>query len=222
VGHLTPGNLAFDDRGAVSSAPTEAASYRYWIVARTEDDMQNNRNGAQASNARDVVIPRTGRVRRIFTGAVPQATLSKAQPTTVIADVLRAGNNHPTKGVERALLDFDVTVIKPGMRITQATVQVTQSTTGMPGSFALYKLTGHTFNPIEATWNKASATDPWTTPGGDLDASPLGTVTTPATGAVTFADSATTRGAVQTWVNDQATNHGVAIRAADESVLRLT
>ena len=129
VGTVRPGDTSFRDRTATSSSPTETATYRYWVVARTEADVKVNANGATASNPRVVSTTRTGRVRRVFIGDLPDATISNAtgKRDTPIPGVLQAGNDHPDAGVQRALLAFDVSVIDPGMRLTQASVQVTQS-----------------------------------------------------------------------------------------------
>lgn len=220
VDAVPPGTLDFRDREALPSSLTSLATYRYWIVARTKDDKEHNRNGATASNSRDVETPRQGRVRRIFTGDLPDTTLNKADPDAKFPDVLQAGNDVTGGGRQRALLGFDVSVIEPGMRITQASVETTQATTGNPGAFGLYAINTRDFIEGEADWNQASNTDDWTTAGGDLDSSPMSQVTTTSTGKVTFADptgSSTMRTAVQKWVNDKAANHGVAIRAVDET-----
>lgn len=216
---LEPGQTDFHDRTAIPSSPTEAATYRYWVVAQTVDEEQLNKNGALASNGRDVTTPRQGRVRRILNQGVADGTISKKRPTVANADVLQAGNDvHATDGVQRALLDFDVSVINPGMRVTSASIQVRKINTGTTGAFALHEITGKDFVEGQATWSQAATNDPWGTAGGDLGSPALGQVTTASSpGAVTYADSAAMRSVVQKWVNDKAANHGVAIRAVDEA-----
>ena len=114
--------------------------------------------------------------------------------------VLNQGNN-----VQRSLLKFDLTGIT---NVTAATLTLTVRPE-LPGNgskaFA-FRLTKD-FTASQATWNSASAGNPWATPGGDFTGNP-GSVdygnTIPTTGKTNF--DVTTL--VQQWTNGTFSNFG--------------
>jgi RHS repeat-associated protein len=200
--------LEFRDRTATPSSSAGTSSYRYWIVAVTADSANN-----KESNARVTDMPLNGRVRRVFLGDLPDATISSAQPDTNFKGTLRAGKGDPTYGEQRALLDFDLSVINPGMEVTKASFEATRQSAGVGGTFALHPL-NRSFVEGQVTWTKASVTDDWLSAGGDTATTAMGAATTTAeTGPVSFANSASMRAAVQGWVDDRPSNHGLLIKA---------
>jgi RHS repeat-associated protein len=238
VGTVDKDLLAFTDTSAVASSATEPATYRYWIGARTQDDVANKRNAQVATNSWQTTMPRQGRVRRILTAldgstlhnGYDDTTLSQTSPTTVLSQpkdgagspgaYIQAGSANPNYGNERSVLDFDTSAIIPGLAITDAHLDLKQVGGGGTGTagFELHSLTKD-FDETAATWNNAAGTTTWTTAGGDFSTGVLATLTTDATAkSLSLAGSAgEVRGAVQGWVNTPSTNHGMILKAANEA-----
>lgn len=234
--HFVPGDSRFElvgtvasdvrrwtDESATPSTPTADAVYGYWVVARTVDDTHNGRDGRASSNAQVVKIPREGRIVRAFTGDIADTTLSSSQSTTVLGkpdghDWLQVGNGHSTYGQERAVLKFDLadadSGIKPGLKVTDARLELSESTgvgSGTP-TFDLHALT-KPFVEAEASWAKANATTNWASPGGDHESAVLGSVTATNTPKRLTFTSTALAGKVQSWVADSSVNHGFLLKA---------
>ncbi len=223
VGTVAPDVLAWTDPDADPSA-----TYNYWVVARTIADTANGKNGRAASNVQTVTTPREGRILRSFSGDISDSTLSAAQPTTVLARPdggstntrywMQVGNNHPTYGDERAVFEFDTAAIKQGTRVTDARVELF-SNYGSGTGTATLDLHGLTRDFVESqtTWNQATSTINWTTPGGDYDATALSSLTANNNPQrLTFA-SAGLVSKVQSWVNNAGDNHGLLLKTRDEA-----
>ncbi|MGP3921550.1 DNRLRE domain-containing protein, partial [Nonomuraea sp. 10N515B] len=99
--------------------------------------------------------------------------------------------------------------IPAGAQIADARLSLWQATaTGTGASFTAHKLTNA--SDEAATW-----TSPWTSPGGDFDATALGTVSG-------LSDSAgwrqwTVTDAAKAWTATPAANHGLLVKIADEA-----
>ena len=123
------------------------------------------------------------------------------------------------QGRDRTLLRFDLTDIPPGSTIHAATLQLSAhagyhtNTAGDP--VEVYRLT-QPWNELDALWAKRTATDFWTSPGGDAVgtsslplAAPYATnPTDPEPNAALTWDVSTL---TQTWVSGTAPNHGLLL-----------
>lgn len=69
-----------------------------------------------------------------------------------------------------------------------------------------------------ATWYEAQAGQSWSTQGGDIDATVAGSVNVAANTSSGW-DTFTLTGLVQSWVNGSKPNHGVLLKASNESLL---
>lgn len=229
VGTVAPEDEpSWTDESARSSTAAQPAVYNYWVVARTVADTQGGKNGRAASNVQTVTIPREGRVVRVLTGNLSDSTLSKSQPNTVVDKPggvgtpgrfwTQAGNRHAELGVERTVLAFDTSAVKQAAKVTDARLELFESQgVGSGATFDLHALT-RSFVENEATWNDSSGTVPWSAPGGDLDPSPLASLSLDnRPKRVTF-DTDAVRGTVQSWVDDSADNHGLLLKTRDESL----
>lgn len=212
---LDPTRTTFRDTTANPSL-----KYRYWVAAVLQSEVDAAPTsgvvkGNTPTNARDVDTPARGRVVRTFIGdAVTDATIASGQPTQSFSRMLELDTTDPTTGRQRGLLGFDTSVIRPGMRVTKATVKVRQSA-GTGGAIELRKL--NTGFSDDATWNGPTSGSAWTA-GGDTAASAVSTVTAAAGAAdVVFADSAGMRSLVQGWADDRSTNRGIALQFATDT-----
>jgi hypothetical protein len=130
---------------------------------------------------------------------------------------LSVGNNSGTYGTTRAVIGFPaVTDIPTDAQVTDA--QVTLWGISMAGdSGATWRLHGLTrgFDETQATWNRASSTAAWTTPGGDFSSTVESSVT-----GISNDPKRHNFGAselVRQWVADPAANKGVLLKLADET-----
>jgi RHS repeat-associated protein len=215
---------SYIDTTATASSASATASYRYWVIARSKDGTQS------PSVSQLVQMPRPGRVLRVLTGDIADTTIANATayqgtnlPTPDGYNRTMPGNNHGTYGDTRALLDFDTSSIPARVKVMSSELQLWKSTApGSGATFDLHELT-RDFTESQATWLKANSTTNWTTPGGDYNPAALGSLTTGGTPTrLTWKDpqgqTAKFTPAIQRWVDDPAANHGLLIRARDESL----
>ncbi|GII56068.1 hypothetical protein Pth03_44570 [Planotetraspora thailandica] len=167
-------------------------------------------------------LPKAGRVTKILQGGNPDTTLSSTQPDTNQdllsgAPWLSVGNNSATFGKTRAVLKF------PGVADIPATARVLDASldlwaVSMTGSgTASYELRALTrdFAEATATWNKATSTTAWTTPGGDYAPTASSTVTGITNDPFRRTWNATSM--VQGWVTTPTSNQGMMIKLANET-----
>lgn len=201
---------SFVDTSATASTPTETASFRYWVVARTKDGTLS------PSTSQFVQTPRPGRVARVLTGDISDSTIANAtayQSTNIPAadgyNWLMAGNNHPSYGDSRALLAFDTGAIPTGATVLDSELQLWLSTApGAGASFDIHELT-RDFAESQVTWNNATSTIPWTTKGGDYIPTVVATKTTTGQPGRLAWKSAELTDTVQRWANKFGDNHGL-------------
>jgi hypothetical protein len=227
VAVLPPGTTSYLDTGApptpADDPSPQGKAYDYWVVAKTRDGQ------ASASGVQVAWLPKAGRTRLIVQGSsVPDTTLSSTQPISA-HDVfdgrpwLGVGNNSSTYGITRSLLKFDTAQVPTSATVLDADLSVwhpmTFGTSGANATYNLHKLT-RAFNETAASWNNATSTTAWTTPGGDYNATVLGSVTGLNNGEEP--KWRTWRGAnltstVQGWVASPSTNLGLLARLANET-----
>jgi hypothetical protein len=142
-------------------------------------------------------------------------------------------------GSRRALLAFDIAGSVPaGATIDAVTLSLTSEKSGPLAAstdlFSLHRLTqdwgeagsdsgaigsGAAAQPGDATWAwRFFATDPWTTPGGDIDASASGTGSFDVAGAGAWGPEPGMTADVQGWLDGPATNFGWALLGPEGSI----
>ena len=159
-------------------------------------------------------------------------SLSNGQGTSVFVGLPNVG------GKRRALLRFNVaSMVPPSARILSARLQinVVASSTAAPlavtGHFVnrawgegASVATGGTGAPAhagDATWlHTFYPSSFWTTPGGDFDATPSFTMTTPQTGVAIAPPSLLAARDAQAWLDAPASNFGWLLRMVDEVTLQ--
>ncbi|MEU1723335.1 DNRLRE domain-containing protein [Nonomuraea sp. NPDC005692] len=162
-----------------------------------------------------VFLPKPGYVTKTLY-ATADTTLASGEPATghdVVGGQkrLQAGNTATTLANTRAVIRFDdyATQIPADAQISQAQLSLWQATaTGTGASFTAHRLTRA--SDENATW-----TSPWTTPGGDIDAATLGSVTG-------LTDTAgwrpwTVTDAAKAWTATPSANHGLLIKVGNEA-----
>ncbi|UYQ63982.1 DNRLRE domain-containing protein [Streptomyces peucetius] len=217
---------AYTDTTAVptpdSSSSEIGKSYYYQIAVKTED------GDLLGSPTRVVGIPKAGRTMKIIQGSqggVTDTTLSSQQPTTnqdtiqswgVGQNWLSVGNNSGTYGTTRAVLKFPTSDIPATATVLNNRMYMwgAETTTGSTG--AIYELHALTrdFAETSATWNNATSTTAWTSPGGDMNAAVSDTVANMSDVGRHWWDATSL---MQSWVENPAGNKGVAVRLQDES-----
>ncbi|MFD7442329.1 DNRLRE domain-containing protein [Streptomyces sp. NPDC059909] len=216
---------AFTDSTATPTPADSADSFGnvfYYMVAVKTKDGQ-----VVPAPTQLVKLPKAGRTTLVLQSGQTDTTLSSAQPTTghdTISDTgvnrnwLSVGNNSATYGKTRALLKFPgVSAVPAGSRVLEAQLDMWGFITTTASAGAIYEAHGLTrdFDETAASWNNATSTTPWTTSGGDMDATvadTVGTVTNDPARQSWYLTSL-----AQNWVDTPASNKGVAIRLKDES-----
>ncbi|MDR6227190.1 golvesin C-terminal-like domain-containing protein [Desmospora profundinema] len=190
-------------------------AYYYKIVVKTKDGT------LLPSNEILTRLPKAGVVKEILRGAEADTTLSSSQPNTNLnrfgADDkpwLQVGHSN-TYGATRPVLKFDLTGIPVNTNILRADLDLwAWLANGNPGEVEAYALT-RGFVEEEATWNEAKAGTAWSSAGGDMGSTPLGSRT--GLGNALRWHSWNTTDAVQDWVNGAADNHGFLLKRKTES-----
>ena len=221
VAPLPPGTLSYQDTSATPTAAdtldTELGQYYYYMVAVKTADGQ-----VIPAPTQGVRLPKAGRVTRIFRTGVVDTTLSKQLPDSNV-DVydgdpyVSPGNNSTFYGDTRGLVKFPtLTGIPAGAQVTDAQLRM-WTTNVYPGTVSdvidVHRLT-RTFAETTATWNKADATTPWSTPGGDYDPAVLSSE-----GGLTNDPEWQrwdVKPAVNGWLANPASNFGLLLKMHDE------
>jgi hypothetical protein len=162
-----------------------------------------------------------------YTGAMDVILANDVEPNANLGTLdhvetfFGAGEEH-----RRSLLRWDISALPSGITVQSARVDLYRyegsSDNAMP--LALHRVTrGWTegsgdnfwpdpgYVPDGATWTLASPGTPWTTAGGDFDATPVGQVTLPAGMGNGWIHLDATS-AVRAWVEGGAPNHGLLVR----------
>jgi hypothetical protein len=145
------------------------------------------------------------------------ATLSENEPDTTLgtgAELEVDGDDPRGSGRDlSSLLRWDLSVIPPGSLVesVELTVEVTNRS---KRSFGIYELLT-AWIEAESTWNESGAGSPWQVPGAqgpqERGATLLGSVEASSVGSHTVFLNSAGLAAVQRWVNDPASNHGLLI-----------
>lgn len=190
-------------------------AYYYKIVVKTKDGT------LLPSNEILTRLPKAGVVKEILRGAEADTTLSASQPNTNFNRFggddkpwLQVGHSH-TYGAVRPVLKFNLAGIPANANILRADLDLwAWLANGNPGEVEAYAL-NRGFVAEEATWNEAQAGTAWSSAGGDIGGSPLGSRT--GLGNALRWHSWDTTAAVQDWVNGTSDNHGFLLKRKTES-----
>ncbi|MFB7224868.1 DNRLRE domain-containing protein [Streptomyces sp. NPDC056227] len=227
VAPVTSGSTSYTDTSAPVTQPDAnggglGRAYYYQIAVKTKD------GSLLGSPVQLVRLPLAGRTTEIIQTqyGIADTTLSSTESTTThdtITDTavaqkwMSVGNNHPTLGKTRALLNFPVsTNIPASATVISSNLDLWGTTTNPNGNGATYRMHPLTRDFDEtATWTKASAAGNWTTAGGDMGAAEASTVSNATNDPKRYRWDATSL--TQNWIKTPSGNKGVAIRLADES-----
>ncbi len=131
-------------------------------------------------------------------------------------------------GVMRAALRFDLSGIPTTATVSSATASLWDEW-GPVASTVLeaHRITrpwkeGTGFGECTgdgATWYETEAGQPWTTQGGDLDPTVAAQLTIPVDDGLQSWNDWPITGLVQSWVNGSAPNHGLILKASNESLI---
>ncbi|WP_431897990.1 DNRLRE domain-containing protein [Nonomuraea sp. bgisy101] len=189
--------------------PTYTHQATYWVEAVLK-------NGEVIrSTDLTVILPKPGLITKVLYGSA-DTTLSSGEPAAGHDQVsgqkwLRVGNTATTLGNTRAVIKFDdyAGQIPADAQITEAALSLWGTTsTGSGAGFTAHKLTKD-FDEA-ATW-----TSPWTSAGGDFDATPAATLTG-LTAAPGWRKWIVTDVA-KSWTATPAANHGLLVKVGDEA-----
>lgn len=212
----------FTDTTARPTAPTSpdpfGQEYHYMIATKTRDGQ------VVAGPTQLARLPKAGRVIQMFHISATATTLSSAQPSTNLnlyegREWLSVGIKSSTYGTTRSVVKFDnLHEIPAGARIVDADMGLWGFYNWSSGTGAqanVHKLT-RGFTETQATWNKANSTTSWTNSGGDYVSTPLSTMKIVSDSPSWYwweVDSA-----VQGWIDNPASNHGLIVRLNDTTV----
>jgi len=148
--------------------------------------------------------------------------LSENSPNSVFGfnnSVFVDGDNPGGSGQdEYSLLRWDISAIPPGSAIESVSITVEVTNTSS-GAYGVYEILAP-WNEAQATWNETSSGTSWQTAGAkgsqDRGSVQLGAVNGGSQGSYTFSLNSSGLTAVQRWVNDPASNHGLVI--ADSTI----
>lgn len=223
---VAPTSRSFTDSTATptpaDSADTFGNVFYYMVAVKTRDGQ------VIPAPTELVKLPTAGRTTVVLQGDAADTTLSSAQPTTghdAISESsinhpwMTVGNNSTSLGKTRALLKFpSLSEVPAGARVLEAQLDMwgTTTTTGTAG--AVYELRGLTkdFDESTASWNNATATTPWTAPGGDLGTAVADTVAEVTNDPARQSWMLTSL--AQQWVSQPTSNKGVVIKLQNETL----
>ncbi|MEU8247013.1 DNRLRE domain-containing protein [Nonomuraea sp. NPDC048916] len=181
----------------------------YWVEAVLANGQTS------PSQSLQVILPRPGEITTVLY-ADADTTLSSGEPSSGHDEVsgqkrLQVGNTTTTLGNTRAVVKFDdfAARLPADAEISQATLSLWgANANGTGASLAAHKLT-RGFDE-SATW-----TSPWTSPGGDIDATALNTISgvnaTPGWRQWTVTDAA------KAWLADPAATKALLVKVANEA-----
>ncbi|WP_124777863.1 DNRLRE domain-containing protein [Micromonospora inaquosa] len=181
IAPVSTGTRTYQDTTAVPTAadntdPMDRKFYYYMIAVKTRDGQ------VLAGPTQAAMLPKAGRITRIYRTGQTDTTLSAGRPTENV-DVydgdpyVSPGNNSSYYGDTRGLVKFpDLAGIPSSAQVVDAQLRM-YNTYLYPGddtdeNVDVYRLTT-AFDETKATWRTSNGTTPWLTTGGggDYDAS---------------------------------------------------
>ena len=225
VSPVSAGTTAYADTSATPTAADSAdpfgRAYYYMVAVKTKDGQ------VVPAPTQLVRLPKAGRTTKVIEAA--QDTTLSSTESTVAHDTIQdgapqnwvtVGNNSPTYGKTRTLLKFPALGIPATARVLDADIRLWGTQTSQQAAGAVYELRPLTrdFDEATATWTKANGTTNWTTAGGDTGAPVADTVPALSNDPARHEWSVTSL--AQGWVTTPASQQGVLIKTANESVLQ--
>ena len=228
IAPVAPGSLSYQDTTAVPTPTDETDPLRrhfyYYMVA-----VKTAAGQVIAGPTQSALLPKAGRITKLFrettANQVPDTTLSQALPDTNVNvydgdPYVAVGNNSTFYGDTRGLVKFaTLSGVPANAQVVDAQLQM-WNTYLYPGTVTDGKVDVHrltrAFDETTATWNRASATTPWTSPGGDYDPAAEsyfdGFTNDPEWEAWTVTNT------VKSWLANPASNFGFLLKMRDEAV----
>ncbi|MEU8527092.1 DNRLRE domain-containing protein [Streptomyces sp. NPDC048629] len=225
VAPVSAGTTAYTDTSATPTPADDAdpfgRAYYYMVAVKTKDGQ------VVPAPTQLVRLPKAGRTTKVVEAA--QDTTLSSTESTLAHDTIQdgapqnwvtVGNNSPTYGKTRTLLKFPALGIPATARVLDADIRLWGTQTSQQATGAVYELRPLTrdFDEATATWAKANATTSWTTAGGDTGAPVADTVPALSNDPARHEWSVTSL--AQGWVTTPASQQGVLIKTANESVLQ--
>jgi len=238
---ITPPNATLPVTYVWSPAPAsgqgEASATYQWDSGTHVISVQATNCGGTVSNTYTYTVGASQAIAPSPHRATAQTTVvfTSTADVTLANDVFTNANVGGLENLQtyygdaenrRSLMIWDLSALSGDITISAATVELYRYHTYMDNDteIALYRVTsdwvegtGHDFWPDAsyvpdgATWLTATATVPWTTPGGDYDPTALDQLTIPTGMALGWMHLDATA-AVQAWVGGSASNYGLLLR----------
>jgi RHS repeat-associated protein len=224
VAPVASGTTSFTDTTAI---PTPADAANPFHAVYYEVAVKTKGGQVIGGPVQLAELPKAGQTTQIIQAGQSDTTLSSAQPTTAHDTIasdgvnqqwLEVGNNSGTYGTTRAVLKFPTTSLPSTARVIDAQFQawstITTNTGGGQATYELHALS-RDFDEATATWNNATSTTAWTKAGGDYSGTVSDTVAGVTNDPVRHWWDATSL--TQGWINTPTSNHGILLKAANES-----
>ncbi len=112
----------------------------------------------------------------------------------------------------RTLIKFDLSLIPPGASVHLATLELELQSLGSVDTVTAHRVLSD-WSETEATWNSRSASDTWTTPGGDYEAQVIDSFTTDSIGVKALDITS----AVSAWTASLNPNYGLLLQSQPAS-----
>ncbi|NNE69456.1 MAG: DNRLRE domain-containing protein [Rhodothermales bacterium] len=169
-------------------------------------------------SSRSVTVGSETVVVQFQNGVAPSSAYGGGRDTKILSDQPNQNfgtaqnleaDGFPSYGI---LMAWDLATVPQNAGVQEASVDLT--VTDVSGdTYGLFAL-NRPWSDAEATWEQASAGQPWVVSGAmgsDRDASPIGTFVPSRTGRISVSLNAAGLEAVQRWIVDPASNHGFVI-----------
>lgn len=131
--------------------------------------------------------------------------------------------NALTDYVVRSLLKFDLSSIPAGSTIISATLRIYDSAANYSDNTRTMYVnrSKRAWTENGATWNKYDGTNDWSTAGGgtnsnDVELTPIGSVSMPASEVAGYVEISLTASSVQEWLDGIFTNNGIILTMGTE------
>jgi hypothetical protein len=217
-----------------SGQGTASATYQ-WPPGTYDITLAATNCGGTFTDTRTVTVGSAGTALRSQVAAQQTMVFTSTADVILASDVLTNANLGGLEHLQtyygdveyrRSLMRWDLSALSGDITIDAATVELDRYHTYMENDteIALYRVTSDwlegtgnnfwpdaSYVPDGATWLTATLTTPWTTPGGDYDATALDQLTI-STGTAYGWIRLDATDAVQAWVGGSASNYGLLLR----------
>ena len=187
--------------------PSNTTAGQAWVCQATVYD---NSGGASAKNG----SAKIGYFQAIIPGFGfgKDNTLSQAFPSVSFGQSNLLGVGTTGASANRSVIYFDLSAVPVNSTVMNATLFLYAPNPPSGSPLINAYLLSRPFNG-SATWNSFDGSNAWLAPGGDFNATPVGSATVSGFGWSAF--NATV--AAQSWVDNQSRNNGLLLKLQDES-----